>query len=125
MRTACAPRRWRRWLGAVGTSRDAITRPLALGFTTIGLAGLLVATVPGALPSGSATGAAPMVTAEAPAVGEVAAFNAPSAAPQAGAPGEAPPEAAETATIDMSAAPADPIRGGRGRQRGRRVLGCR
>jgi hypothetical protein len=49
---------WRRWLGAVGTSRDAITRPLALGFTTIGLAGLLVATVPGALPSGSATGAA-------------------------------------------------------------------
>ncbi len=49
---------WRRWLGAVGTSRDAISRPLALGFTTIGLAGLLVATVPGALPSGGATGAA-------------------------------------------------------------------
>ncbi len=50
---------WRRWLGAIGTSRDVISRPLALGFTTLGLAGLLVATVPGALPSGGATGAAP------------------------------------------------------------------
>ena len=49
---------WRRWLGSIGTSRDAITRPLALGFTTIGLAGLLVATVPGALSSGGAAGAA-------------------------------------------------------------------
>jgi hypothetical protein len=51
---------WRRWLAAVGTSRDAVTRPLALGFTTIGLAGLLVATVPGALTMGGSTaGAAP------------------------------------------------------------------
>jgi len=40
----------RRWLRSIGTSRDAITRPLALGFTTLGLAGLLIATVPGVLP---------------------------------------------------------------------------
>ncbi len=96
---------WRRWLGAVGTSRDAISRPLALGFTTIGLAGLLVATVPGALPSGGATGAAPNVISEAPAVGELGASGAPSAAPQAGAPGEVPQGAAETSAIEMSAAP--------------------
>jgi len=42
------PRGLRRWLGLVGTSRDTLTRPLAIGFTTLGLAGLLVATVPGA-----------------------------------------------------------------------------
>ena len=44
------PRGLRRWLALIGTSRDTITRPLAIGFTTLGLAGLLVATVPGALP---------------------------------------------------------------------------
>ena len=44
------PRGLRRWLGLIGTSRDTLTRPLAIGFTTLGLAGLLVATVPGALP---------------------------------------------------------------------------
>ena len=44
------PRGLRRWLDLIGTSRDTITRPLAIGFTTLGLAGLLVATVPGALP---------------------------------------------------------------------------
>ena len=49
------PRGLRRWLGLIGTSRDTITRPLAIGFTTLGLAGLLVATVPGALP-GAGTG---------------------------------------------------------------------
>ncbi len=54
------PAGWRRWLAAIGTSRDAVTRPLAVGLTTIGLAGLLVATVPGALSSGASTaGAAP------------------------------------------------------------------
>ena len=84
---------WRRWLGSIGTSRDAITRPLALGFTTIGLAGLLVATVPGALSSGGAAGAggaAQYAPAEAPATGELA---APAAA------------SADTGAIDISAAP--------------------
>ena len=42
----------RRLLGAIGTSRDAVSRPLAMGLTTLGLAGLLVATVPSALPMG-------------------------------------------------------------------------
>lgn len=51
------PRGLRRWLGLIGTSRDTITRPLAIGFTTLGLAGLLVATVPGALPGSGAPSA--------------------------------------------------------------------
>lgn len=58
------PRGLRHWLGLIGTSRDAITRPLAIGFTTLGLAGLLLATVPGSLSlsSGAAARTAPPVT---------------------------------------------------------------
>lgn len=37
---------WRRLLGFFGSPRDGFSRPLAIGFTTLGLAGLLVATVP-------------------------------------------------------------------------------
>lgn len=51
------PGGWRRLLAAIGSSRDVVTRPLAIGFTTLGLAGLLVATVPGALPGGGAASA--------------------------------------------------------------------
>ena len=39
-------RGWRRLLAAIGSSRDVFSRPLALGLTTLGLAGLLVATIP-------------------------------------------------------------------------------
>jgi anti-sigma factor RsiW len=44
-------RGWRRLLAAIGSSRDVFSRPLAIGLTTLGLAGLLVATVPAYLPS--------------------------------------------------------------------------
>jgi hypothetical protein len=47
----------RAWLRRIGSSRDTITRPLALGLTTLGLAGLLVATVPTVLPAGSGAAA--------------------------------------------------------------------
>lgn len=47
---------WRRLIAAIGSSRDVFSRPLAIGFTTLGLAGLLVATVP--MPFGGATGGA-------------------------------------------------------------------
>ncbi len=47
---------WRRVIAAIGSSRDVFSRPLAIGFTTLGLAGLLVATVP--MPFGSGTGGA-------------------------------------------------------------------
>jgi len=49
----------RGWLARIGSSRDGLTRPLAIGFTTLGLAGLLAATIPTVLPLGSGAGAAP------------------------------------------------------------------
>jgi hypothetical protein len=49
--------RWRVLLAVVGTSRDAVTRPLALGLTGVGLSGLLLTAIPvGAF--GAATGGA-------------------------------------------------------------------
>jgi hypothetical protein len=38
--------RWRRWLAGIGGPRDALTRPLALSVTGLGLAGLLLTAVP-------------------------------------------------------------------------------
>jgi hypothetical protein len=49
---------WRRFLGFFGSARDNISRPLAIGFTTLGIAGLLVA----ALPSMSAGGGASILS---------------------------------------------------------------
>jgi anti-sigma factor RsiW len=49
----------RGWLARIGSSRDGLTRPLAIGFTTLGLAGLLAATIPTVLPLGAGGGAAP------------------------------------------------------------------
>ena len=54
----------RGWLARIGSSRDGLTRPLAIGFTTLGLAGLLAATIPTVLPLGSGAGAAPDTTRE-------------------------------------------------------------
>jgi hypothetical protein len=52
------PSAWRRLLGAIGTSADNVTGPLALSFTGLGLAGLLLTAVPvGSF--GAATAGAP------------------------------------------------------------------
>jgi hypothetical protein len=40
------PAGWRRLLAAIGTQRDAITRPIGVTCTGLGLAGLLLSTVP-------------------------------------------------------------------------------
>jgi hypothetical protein len=40
------PAGWRRFIRAIGSARDGVTLPLAMGLTTLGMAGLLVATVP-------------------------------------------------------------------------------
>jgi hypothetical protein len=74
----------RHWLGRIGTARDTITRPLALGLTTLGLAGLLVATVPG-LPLGMGSSPAPSAApaAEAPAA-EPFTVESAASAPSAG-----------------------------------------
>jgi hypothetical protein len=65
---------WRRILGFFGSARDNISRPLAIGFTTLGIAGLLVAALPSMYDAGggqavlSTVGAA--VEQAAPAAGE-------------------------------------------------------
>jgi hypothetical protein len=50
---------WRRMLEMVGTPRDVLTRPLALSFTGLGLAGLLLTVVPADLSMGASSAAAP------------------------------------------------------------------
>ena len=57
MRRGFEPRGLRRLLKAIGSARDGITFPLAMGLTTMGIAGLLLATIPSAL--SGAGGAAP------------------------------------------------------------------
>jgi anti-sigma factor RsiW len=57
------PSGWRRFVAAFGTSHDTFSRPLAVGLTTLGLAGLLVATIPSILPTGSSAAAAPTLDA--------------------------------------------------------------
>ncbi len=49
------PGGWRRLVAAFGSSRDVFSRPLAAGLTTLGLAGLLLASVPSMLPQSGAT----------------------------------------------------------------------
>ena len=79
---------WRRLLSAIGSPRDVFSRPLALGLTTLGIAGLLVATIPSALP-GFGGGATSLSSVEDPAriAGDAAGGAAanPEFAPQASA----------------------------------------
>lgn len=49
--------RWWAWSQYLGSARDSLTRPLAIGFSTVGLAGLLFTTGPLLLPTvGAAIG---------------------------------------------------------------------
>jgi hypothetical protein len=93
--------RWHRLVAAIGSPRDTFTRPLALGLTTLGIAGLLVANVPSMLTFGSATGAAPQVgTTEASEASEAPGFQGNAAAP---APtGETDTAGGEPAGVDTS-----------------------
>ena len=86
------PNGWRRLVAIFGSPRDVFSRPLAFGLTTLGLAGLLVATVPGVLfGPGGATATFSSVgesvggaDANPETVGAPRAAAAPSAAPSAG-----------------------------------------
>ena len=50
----------RGWFERIGSPKDRLSRPLAVGLTTLGLVGVLVGTAPSVLPSlGSSAGAAP------------------------------------------------------------------
>lgn len=52
------PRGLRRLLGLVGSPGDTLSRPLAIGFTTLGLVGILVGTAPGVFLTSGAGGSA-------------------------------------------------------------------
>ena len=64
------PGGWRGWWSAVGSARDTLTRPLAIGITTLGLAGLLLTATPTLLlgVGGAASSGAIAPEAESPAV---------------------------------------------------------
>lgn len=93
------PGGWRRFLATIGSARDSVTRPLALGLTTLGLIGVLVGTVPGALPlmgaAGGATAAEDQKSTDIPAV-------APGAQGPAAAPGASPEVGTMTAGPDTA-----------------------
>ena len=81
----------RRLFGSFGTPRDGFSRPLAVGLTTLGLAGLMLGILPGTLSLGSAGGGATSAPVD-------QSLEAAASAPAAGAPaGEAPVPAPEGA----------------------------
>ncbi len=89
------PNPWRRFIAAFGTSRDTLSRPLAAGLTTLGLAGLLLATLPSMV--GSPT---TVLSTTGNAIG----------APPAGGQGVVPgPSAASSAAVAAAAPAASPV----------------
>ena len=98
---------WRRVLRYIGSSRDAFSRPLAIGFTTIGVVALLITAVP-SIPLGRAGGGAVLSTVgsavhpeqaaqatQSAASPAASAAAAPAAAPSAAAPSYAPSSVSE------------------------------
>jgi hypothetical protein len=77
---------WRSWWHSFGSARDAVTRPLAFGLTTLGLAGLLLTAAPTLIPMGSA--AAPPEADRVLSVGGSGAFAPLTVDPAASAPPE-------------------------------------
>ena len=79
---------WRRVLGFFGSARDAFSKPLAVGFTTIGIVALVVTAAPGISFGMASSGAAP----------ELSTIGA----PVQGAGGAAPQPAASAAASEPS-----------------------
>ena len=96
------PRGLRRWLTGIGSVRDGITFPLAMGLTTMGIAGLLVGTVPAAMTGlGGATAAGPELRSQAGAPITEGAGGAAPAASAAAASAAAAPVTAEASGPDQ------------------------
>ena len=93
--------RLRRLVERIGTQRDAVTRPLARSFTGLGLAGLILSTVPSVSPMGSA-GAAPVELGRAP---------APTVGPVPSLPSDAAGSAVATAHLPDTTEPASSLPG--------------
>jgi hypothetical protein len=92
---------WRRVLAAIASPRDTFTRPLAVGLTTLGLAGLVIANIPTATLFGVAGGAG---TAAGP--GGAVSSQVELSHPKSGAPllpgAELLPDAAASAKTDIT-----------------------
>jgi anti-sigma factor RsiW len=76
-------RGWRRLVAVIGSPRDTLSKPLALGLTTLGIAGLIVANGSSMLSFGSAAGSATGPAAAAPEVKVTDASAAPAYADNA------------------------------------------
>lgn len=63
------PAGWRAWFQSLGSAGDAVTRPLAIGFTTLGLAGLLVTVAPTLLAMTGSAAASPEIDRAMPSAG--------------------------------------------------------
>ena len=98
----------RRLFGSFGTPRDGFSRPLALGLTTLGLAGLMLGVLPGTLSLGGAT-SAPGAATDMERAMEAPAPGAPTSAPAGGAPpaGAAPTDG-DRLGLDNAAATFEP-----------------
>jgi anti-sigma factor RsiW len=120
------PRGFRAILAVIGSSRDAFSKPLAVGLTTLGLVGLLVGTVPSLGMGGAATSLSTVGAAINPAedaksgepyaqsetTGDGTVFGGqdlgPSAAPSAAAaPAAVDPDASAAASAAAQAAPSE------------------
>jgi hypothetical protein len=103
------PNRIRRLFGSFGTARDGFSRPLAMGLTTLGIAGLMLGILPGTLSFGGATSGGPAATnaPAAPAMDQP--LDAAASAPAAGgAPEQAQPSIDLQQEFDGSRAMANP-----------------
>jgi hypothetical protein len=94
----------RRWFAAIGSARDGVTFPLAMGLTTLGIAGLLLATLPGLSFGLGGAASAPMVLST---VGNAVGQAAPDASAAAPAPAAAPSAAAPSAAASAAAGAAE------------------
>jgi hypothetical protein len=102
---------WRRFVAILGTSRDALSRPLAIGLTTLGLAGLLVANVPSFSFGSASSGATQLAPVGAPVgdgavdTGDGSTILGASAAAEAAASAAPVPDGLSASGVDQSAAP--------------------
>lgn len=53
-------RGWSGWWSRIGSARDSLTRPLAYGFTALGLTGLLLTAAPSLVPAAGSAGGSEM-----------------------------------------------------------------
>lgn len=97
------PRGWRAALGFIGSARDGFSRPLAVGFTTIGMVALLVTALPSIPLGGSGGGMVLSTVGNAVPQAAPGAAAAASEAPASSAPSAAPAPAAQPAASATAA----------------------